>query len=332
MMKTIAFLIGLSVLASGLHVKLNHEAAFGTGTVALKSDAGTYLTRCTNCGSSGAYLDSAALSETSSSGAASQWTVETVGNRVAFKADTGKYLARCSNCWSGITGPDTTFVHITSLDGNPYALWTPEDLGNGKWAFKADTGKYLTRCGNCDQNNQLSKIGFVDGTSSGNAKAQWTVEFKAPPSGRVNIWSDLNTLISRCTNCALGGTAPDAPAIFETNTSNPKTIWTVEKVGNQIALKSDINKYLATCNNCWKNSLSRDSVLVFAVEPTSAQNALWTPEYLGNGKWALKAGTGKYLVRCSNCLSGAVAPNFAFASAATPNGNPLAQWTITKAP
>ena len=48
-------------------------------------------------------------------------------------------------------------------------------------------------------------------------------------------------------------------------------------------------------------------------------------------KWTLKAGTGKYLVRCFNCLSGAVAPNFAFASAATPNGNPLAQWTITKA-
>ena len=101
MIKAGAYLACLIVLVSGLHVKINHEAALDAAVVSLKSDKGTYLTRCTNCGSSGSYPDSASLTETSSAGSASQWTIEVVGNQVAFKADTDRYLARCNNCWDG---------------------------------------------------------------------------------------------------------------------------------------------------------------------------------------------------------------------------------------
>jgi hypothetical protein len=101
MVKALAYLACLIVLVSGLHVKISHETVFDAAVVSLKSDAGTYLTRCTNCGPSGSYPDSASLSETSSTGPASQWTIEAVGNQVALKADTGRYLARCNNCWNG---------------------------------------------------------------------------------------------------------------------------------------------------------------------------------------------------------------------------------------
>jgi len=38
---------------------------------------------------------------------------------------------------------DLQLINDTS---GPYARWTPEKLSNGKYAFKADNGKYLSRC------------------------------------------------------------------------------------------------------------------------------------------------------------------------------------------
>lgn len=40
-------------------------------------------------------------------------------------------------------------MHVPSLGGNPWALWTVESLGNEKFAFKADNGLYLARCTQC---------------------------------------------------------------------------------------------------------------------------------------------------------------------------------------
>ena len=107
------------------------------------------MARCNEC-ALGAYPDAAFVHETDGDASWAQWDLEIIGNKVALKGDNGKYLSRCDYCWIGEGEyPNSAFVHITSLSGNPYAMWSLVSIGNGKWALQADTGKYLARCHDC---------------------------------------------------------------------------------------------------------------------------------------------------------------------------------------
>ena len=149
---------------------------FPLGAVNLKSDIGTFLARCAGCGK-GAYTDSAGVHEPNGANSWAIWTAERVGDKVALKGDNGKYLSRCNNCWlAGTTGgADSAFVQVSTPAGNPWAQWTPEDLGSGKWALKGDTGKYLARCSNCVTGGAVANFAFVNGLTSTNSLSQWTV-------------------------------------------------------------------------------------------------------------------------------------------------------------
>jgi hypothetical protein len=96
-------------------------------------------------------------------GAYAKWTIENQGNgQIAFKADTGKYLSRCNNCWRFGAYPDAASVHITTPAGNPWSVWKAEwQVTSGKWAFKADTGKYLARCNGCVGGGAVPDFAFV---------------------------------------------------------------------------------------------------------------------------------------------------------------------------
>lgn len=325
MKKTLVLLVCLTFLATGLHVKMQHQATLGAGRVSLKADTGKYLARCNGCGRA-ATPDSASLHETNPANPWAIWTLETVGDKVAFKADSGKYLSRCNNCWSSATKPDSAFVHVSATAGNPWAQWTPVDLGNGKWAFKADTGKYLARCTRCVTNGAYPDFAFVQATATTDPAAQWTVEYKFP-TGNVNLQADTSAFLARCNNCGPGATA-DSASLHETNPANPWATWAVEVVGSKVAFKADNGNYLSRCNGCWTGGAYPDSVFVHVPSAASEPAAQWTPENLGNGKWALKADTGKYLSRCNNCVSGGAYPDFAFVHVDKPDG-PWAQWTVT---
>lgn len=170
--KTIVLALFLLTIAAGL--KLNHLATLGAGKVNLQSDSGKYLARCNNCGP-GASPDSAAIHETNPANPWATWTLEVVGSQVAFKADSGKYLSRCNGCWRGGAYPDSAFVHITTLSGNPYALWTPISLPNGKWALQADTGKFLARCNGCVSGASTPDFAFIHSSNQNDAWAQWEI-------------------------------------------------------------------------------------------------------------------------------------------------------------
>ena len=118
------------------------------------------MARCRNCGP-GAYPDSAFVHITDGHAPYAQWKVEMVGEQVAFKSDNGKYLARCHNCWKGGAYKDSAFIHVSHLHGNPWALWTPIEVGNYKWAFKADNGQFLARCNHCVNGGAKSDSAFV---------------------------------------------------------------------------------------------------------------------------------------------------------------------------
>ncbi|ETV89962.1 hypothetical protein H310_15199, partial [Aphanomyces invadans] len=126
---------------------------FKTGDViALQGDTGMFATRCRNCLPGAAYPDSVNFQGPINDGTPySYWTVENTGDgKLALKGDLGNYLSRCNNCVSGAAYPDQAFVHVTDWRSGPWAQWTCEEANNGKIALKADTGKYLARCNNCN--------------------------------------------------------------------------------------------------------------------------------------------------------------------------------------
>ena len=130
---------------------------------------------------------------------------------------------------------------------------------------------------------------------------------------------------ARCNNCPQN--AADSATIDELNPTASRAIWSVERVGSQVALKSDNGKYLSKCTNCWVGASNPDSA--FANGESASGSSLWTPEYLNNGKWALKGDNGKYLSRCLNCGNDSNYPNLAFVHIDNPTSSPYAQWTVS---
>ena len=147
---------------------------------------------------------------------------EPISSVVSLKSDTGKYLSRCNRCWLGDGAyPDSAFVHETN-PSNPWAKWTVESLGNGKYTLKGDNGKYLSRCNNCVTDGAYPDSAFVHETNPSNPWAQWTI--KSVGNGKYTLMGDNGKYLSRCNNCGFGA-YPDSAFVHETNPSNPWAQW-----------------------------------------------------------------------------------------------------------
>ena len=157
MVKLVTLFGFVASLASGLHVKTNHETKL-PDRISIQADNGVYLSRCNNCGP-GLYQDSASVHEVNPATSWTKWNVEQVGSQVALKGDNGKYLARCKDCWLSTPG-DAVFVNADSPTGD--ALWTVTLLKNEMWAFQGSNGKYLRRCVKCVQNAEYDDFAFVN--------------------------------------------------------------------------------------------------------------------------------------------------------------------------
>lgn len=72
--------------------------------------------------------------------------------------------------------PDAASPYAGPPDYNtPYELWTLEDLGNGKWAFRGSNGKLLARCYQC-ATSSVDNLAFVYvDSATDHPEAQWTV-------------------------------------------------------------------------------------------------------------------------------------------------------------
>ncbi|OQR93333.1 cytochrome P450 [Achlya hypogyna] len=173
-MLRLALLVALSCATNA-----TSQCCFKDGDViSLKSDKGTYMGRCTNCVWNGAF-DNSAFVHVPSPGTArkAQWTVVNTGNgKIALQADSGKYLARCNNCAPGAAYPDEAFVHVTDWKKAPWAQWTCKDVGDGKVALQADSGKYLARCKNC-VGAAYSNAAFVHAQSPNEGSWQYALAF-----------------------------------------------------------------------------------------------------------------------------------------------------------
>lgn len=76
---------------------------------------------------------------------------------------------------------------------------------------------------------------------------------------------------------------------------HPSANWTVEVIGDRIALRADSGKYLAKCDI----EAFADIAFVYAKSPKTNPWALWTPVNIERGRWALRSSNGKLLSRCS---------------------------------
>ncbi len=180
MTKSTVLLVALVVFASGLHIKMQHQALLANGLVTIKCDLGTYLARCKTCGSTqGTGADAGTFQSLAQAGPLAIWTLETVGDQIALKADNGKYLTVCPKCWTRSVNSDPAFATGTSPSGA--SLWTPEKLANGKWALKGSNGKYLGRCLDCATGSPFRSTTFVHSIApTTDLYAQWTIEYVFP--------------------------------------------------------------------------------------------------------------------------------------------------------
>jgi hypothetical protein len=124
-----------------------------------------------------------------------------VGNQVAFKGSNGKYLARCSKCWKNSAYPDSAFIYVDSGVSTPAKLFTPVLQSNGKYSFKADNGKYLTRCRACITNKQDDFV-FIHESDSSKPYAQWDVIYTdLPLLGTYKIKANTGNFSKFCPSC-----------------------------------------------------------------------------------------------------------------------------------
>ena len=310
------------VLGSALHV--NHLATLSAGKITLQSDTGKYLARCNGCGPA-SYADSAAIHETNPNNPWAIFTVIPRGNQVALRADNGNYLSRCNSCWRKSAYPDSAFVHVTESNQGAYSLWTPEQLPNGNWVFRSDTGNYLARCNGCVTGGTTPDYAFVHEKDKNQGYAQWKINYVLP-AGKINLQSDTGKYLARCNGCGPASYA-DSAAIHETNPNNPWAIFTVIPRGNQVALRADNGNYLSRCNSCWRKSAYPDSAFVHVTESNQGAYSLWTPEQLPNGNWVFRSDTGNYLARCNGCVTGGTTPDYAFVHEKDKNQG-YAQWKV----
>jgi len=146
------------------------------------------------------------------------------GCKVALQADTGKWFSRCRNCQNAAY-PDTATVHIDlPTSDKPYAQFEVVDMGNGKIALKADTGKYVTRCRSCVSGGAYPDFVTIHATSPDAPYVQFTPELL--PNGKYALKADTGKYVARCNYCSPGAAYPDTVTIHvDDPTNSPWAQW-----------------------------------------------------------------------------------------------------------
>ncbi len=150
------------------------------------------------------------------------------GYKISLQADTGKWLSRCNGCQKVVgTNPDTATVHIDQpISSNPYAQFEVFNVGNGKIALKADSGKYLARCNNCIVGGAYPDSLTIHVTDPSLPYAQFTPEYLL--NGKYALKADTGKYVARCNNCSPGSAVPDTVTIHvDTPKGNSFAQWDI---------------------------------------------------------------------------------------------------------
>ncbi|MBN9687360.1 MULTISPECIES: fascin domain-containing protein [unclassified Corallococcus] len=327
----VLFLMALCVLVPG-----TNEAS--PLKISLQSDQGTYFSRCNNCqkDANGALPDTVTTHVTTAAEPYSQFQLVLVGNgKVALKADNGKFVGRCNNCIEGGSTPDSVTVHVTDATPPAYAQFSIETLSNGKYALKADNGKYVARCNNCSPGAATANTVTAHATNPNSEPfAQWTIKPIFPPGTKLSFKSSGGKYISRCGGCQNMTNS----SIYSTVTAHngalasPFTDFEVVDTGNgKYAFKADNGSFVARCGGGCVVGSPRD---MLAVHVPNASGAYSQFKFLllNNGMWGIQADSGKYADSCTNCSPNASVNITVTVTATTPNTQANAQWDVAYVP
>lgn len=121
--------------------------------IALQADTGNWMARCDGCQNTvdPSNTNTATLHVTDPTPPYARFQlVDVGGGKIALKADNGNWVARCRGCIVGGRTDDFVTMHVPgTLPPPAYAQFTPVLLSNGKYALRADTGLYVSRCESC---------------------------------------------------------------------------------------------------------------------------------------------------------------------------------------
>jgi hypothetical protein len=255
------------------------------------------------------------------------------GLKVALQADDGTYFARCNGCQKTVNNrfPDTVTTHVKSPTEGAFAQFELLNVGNGKIALKADTGKFVARCNGCIVGGTTPDSAAVHVTDSSQAYAQFTPVLLA--NGKYGLKADTGKFLARCNGCSPGSSTPNTVTVHATDPNTQafaqwRIIPLTFPTGSKIALQADDGKYFARCNGCQKTVDNRfpDTVTTHVASPSAGAYAQFSVVDVGNGKIALKADTGKFVARCNGCIVGGTTPDSA-AVHVTDSSQAYAQFT-----
>ena len=129
---------------------------------------------------------------------------------------------------------------------NPYAQWNVAYTNFprlGMRSIKADNGAFLRLCPKCGPANAVS----FEFNNDNNAK--WILSIFGTKL-LIKAYSNSNYL-SRCNNCWLGATYPDAAFARQTTPNEPFSQWIpAPTVDGKWTFQADNGKYLSRCTNC----------------------------------------------------------------------------------
>jgi len=191
-----------------------------SGKYALRADNDKYIARCRNCSPGAGYPDSVFIHATKPAAEPwAQWRIVPLtfptGMKIAMQsADSGKWAARCRNCQNSVDGrfPDTVMVHVDDINPPPaYAQFEVVNVGGGKIALKADTGKFAARCRNCIVDAAYPDFLTVHVDNQSAPYAQFTPVFL--DNGNYALRADTGNYVARCRNCSPDAAYPDSVTI-----------------------------------------------------------------------------------------------------------------------
>lgn len=153
------------------------------------------------------------------------------GSVITLKSiNANMFLARCNGCVPGAPAsvPDAAFAHVPNSDA-PYTQFTVTPLPNGKFALRADTGKYLAVCDGCVPGGGAARFTATMHVTDPNIPwAQWTIR-PGSAAGTYTLQSEPTGgyFLTPCQGCVPGGAEPYSATLHIKDPNIPWTQWAI---------------------------------------------------------------------------------------------------------
>ena len=132
---------------------------------------------------------------------------------VTLKADSGEFMGRCNGCAPNAAYPNSAFAHVSAanLRAAPWSRFQLEQLSNGKYALRADSGHYVGRCHGCIPGARYPNSLFVHVKAAALMGSPWAhFDLQRLNNGKYALQADSGHYVGRCHGCIPGARYPNS--------------------------------------------------------------------------------------------------------------------------